>query len=196
MAFAPSVMHCADTTTDEQTEMSVRQVVHLSFGAMNANVPETATVTLDDLRSVPDFAVHRERFDCVALDREETRLTISQLAASGPDTAVALTTSFRGQDADTWTPWMSFEGIVEQDESLGPEPETISEAGEVTLETLVLTDDPLLDLRVEAEVAQEVDTLVVELVVVLFFSTQIADCSERQTTQAGDQRESSEPADL
>lgn len=176
--------------------MSVSQVVRVQFGPMSSNLTEFATLTLDGLDSLPDFQTHQGSFDCVVVDRERTRVTLTELISPALETAVSITASFRGGDDPAWMRLVSVEGFAEQSQTLLPDLGDVYEAGERALETLILSEDPTMTLRVEAEVPDALEALEIELELVLFFSTEAARCVERRALPEPPQGESSSPDSL
>ena len=176
--------------------MSLNQIVHVRLSAMTADVPQTMTINLTELGSSPDFAAHQEDFICAVVDRNQTHVKLTELLAPGPEIAMAVLTSFQGPGAESWTPFMSFEGFIEESQSLEPAPQGVPQDTQRDLETLLLTAEPTLSLRVETEVAEDLELLALELDLVLFFSTRIEDCAERQAITETAQGEASVPAAL
>jgi hypothetical protein len=171
---------CSDSATEETTEMAFSQQVQVRFGSMDSNLPKFVSLALDNLGSVPDFETHRESFQCVVVDRQRTQVTITKLMGAETQTAVAITTSLRDLEDSSWVPLLSLGGFAEQTQHLMPGPEDVSALGEEALEIALLTQEPSLLLQIQAETADPLEALELELDLALFFSTESAACDERR----------------
>lgn len=196
LILVPISTGCSNGATDERTEMSFSQVVQVRIGPMDPYHAKLATVTLDELGSNPGFTAHQESFDCVVVDREQTRVTVTELISAGLNTTVSVTTSFRALDNPTWIRLVGFEGSAEQSHSLLPTVQDVSEVEERALESALLANAPSMTLRIGAEVSKAVESLEVELELAFFFSTDSTACVERSSPSASPQGASTGDASL
>lgn len=186
LAVGSLMAGCSDSASRETTEMSVVQDLQIRFGAMAANEPAFATLTLDELRSLPDFETHQESFECAAVDLQRTHLTLTTLTGPGPQTAVAITAAIRDGADTLWIPLLSLQGFAAQAEPLAPGPGDLHGPGEAAMEAILLGPVESLVVRVEAETVQDLELLELELTLVLFFSTEASGCGAHRESLASD----------
>lgn len=176
------ITSCTSETSSETVDLTITQTVHVAFGTMEGNVPETAIIQLGDLRENPGLSTHRERLRCLALDREATVLRVVSLEAVGLETPLAVDVEVAPASSQDWTKLASFEEFV-QDGALVPvHPNAVREQGEETLATLALSGSSGLDLALRGEVPEAIDDLSVELDLSLYLSSVEAGCAGKRET--------------
>ena len=168
---------CAESE-ETYVDLAIVHAVTIAFQDMAPDVPEQAVVALDDLRSEPDYVRHLDRFVCASVEPDESFLAITRLAAPGLETVLGFTLDISPHGADQWTPLWTYTGLVVDQEVVpaSDEDATLDDGGRTVLQDLVLGDPPLYDIRITAEVPNQLEDLSIDLQLTVSLSSELGHC--------------------
>ena len=181
-AFMLSVGACANDPTTI-IELTVTETIPVDFGQMSGGVAESASVSLADLRDEPDYADNAAAFRCGALDLDASSFTVTALLVGAGATVLTYTVDVAAAGAGSWTTLGSYTGSVTagQDVSLGDPKFSLSPAGLAQIAQAVLSDQPVLAVRVGAQVPGDLNAMQIALSLSLAFSSDAKGCPSTTT---------------
>lgn len=171
--FALLLAACGDDTRTV-ADLTVIQQVRVEFGEMERDVAEETLPgsIVEDLRAEADYVRLAPSLRCAELDAADSLVEIRRLEAPGLETPLNLLVEIAPSGGVSWRDLAEFNGVVADDELIffdAPGFVVFTEGADL-LSALALSDEPIYELRLTAEVPDDIDDLTLDLELALDMS--------------------------